>query len=92
MDYVKEIFCVFQGKAMFYGLAQAICSCLTASPSWKSQYACAVVDALFDTPRPWLRQNAAGFLLFCSEALILHYFQYEPNHLAETVKIVANLI
>ena len=88
----KEMFCVFQGKAMFYGLAQAICSCLTASPSWKSQYACAVVDALFDTPRPWLRQNAAGFLLFCSEALILHYFQYEPNHLAETVKIVANLI
>jgi len=64
-----------EGKAMFYGLAQAICSCLTASPSWKSQYACAVVDALFDTPRPWLRQNAAGFLLFCSEALILHYFQ-----------------
>ena len=75
IDYVKEMFCVFQGKAMFYGLAQAICSCLTASPSWKSQYACAVVDALFDTPRPWLRQNAAGFLLFCSEALILHYFQ-----------------
>jgi len=64
-----------QGKSMFYGLAQAVCSCLSASPTWKSEMCVDVVDALFVTPKPWLRQNEAGFLLFCSESLIIHYFR-----------------
>ena len=63
------------GKSMFYGLAQAVCSCLSASPTWKSEMCVDVVDALFVTPKPWLRQNEAGFLLFCSESLIIHYFR-----------------
>jgi len=62
------------GKAMFYGLAQAVCSCLSASVAWKEDFATRVVDKLFVTPKPWLRRNTSGFLLFCSESLILHYF------------------
>lgn len=64
-----------EGKEMFYTLAQAICSCLTASPQWKDEMVCDVIDHMFTLPEVWRRDNVAGFLLFCSEALILHYLQ-----------------
>ena len=61
-----------EGKAMFYTLAQAVCS---LSPAWRSELSVAVIDALFQTPKPWVSQNRAGFLLFCSETLITHYLR-----------------
>ena len=59
-----------EGKAMFYTLAQAVCSLSPAA--WRSEMSVAVIDALFQTPKPWVSQNRAGFLLFCSETLITH--------------------
>ena len=51
---------------MFYTLAQAVCSCLSIT-RWKQNLLCDVLDAMFRIPRPWKRENVAGFLLFCSE-------------------------
>merc|ERR1712029_463678 len=59
-----------EGKAMFYTLAQVVCS---LSPAWESEMSVAVIDELFQIPKPWVSQNRAGFLLFCSEALVTHY-------------------
>ncbi len=52
---------------MFYTLAQAVCSCMTAVKMWKEELLVPVLDQLFRTPSPWKRENVAGFLLFCSE-------------------------
>ena len=30
-------------------------------------------NSLFKTPNEWIRDNVAGFLLFCSENIILYY-------------------
>ncbi len=60
---------------MFYTLAQAVCSCMTAVSWWKEQMLVSVLDQLFCVPSPWRRENVAGFLLFCSEKLILEYLQ-----------------
>ena len=58
-----------EGKDMFYSLAQAICSCLSASLKWKREKVCDVLEAMFTTPSQWKRENVAGFLLFCSEGV-----------------------
>jgi len=63
-----------EGKEMFYTLAQAVCSCLSASAKWKQETCYRLLEELFVTPRGWMAENVAGFLLFCSEALILHLF------------------
>ncbi|TRY63560.1 hypothetical protein TCAL_08697 [Tigriopus californicus] len=64
-----------EGKAMFYTLAQAICSCVNANKKWRTEHVNRVLDELFKVPRPWRRDNVAGFLLFCSEKLILDYLR-----------------
>ena len=58
---------IFQGKEMFYTLAQAVCSCMTAVPAWKETMMASMLDSLFNIPASWKRENVAGFLLFCSE-------------------------
>lgn len=73
VDNVPEDF--YEGKEMFYTLAQAFCSCLSACCNWKKESASAVLDAMFEIPHKWKRENVAGFLLFCSEGLILHYIK-----------------
>jgi len=73
VDNVPEDF--HEGKEMFYTLAQAICSCLSACGKWKKEAASQVLEEMFAIPQRWKRENIAGFLLFCSEALILHYIQ-----------------
>jgi len=62
-----------EGKKMFFTLAQAICSCMSYSTVWKEGMSSDVLDMLFQTPNLWMRENIAGFLLFCSENAILHY-------------------
>ena len=32
-----------------------------------------ILDEMFCIPGPWMRENIAGFLLFCSEQLIMTY-------------------
>lgn len=61
----------FKGKAMFYTLAQAICSCVNANKKWRTEHVNRVLDELFKVPRPWRRDNVAGFLLFCSEKVCI---------------------
>lgn len=65
----------YEGKEMFYSLAQAVCSCISASSEWKDQHVNNVLHEMFSIPLKWKRENIAGFLLFCSEALILHYIE-----------------
>ncbi len=60
-----------EGKEMFYTLAQAVCSCMTAVRPWKEECLVPVLDHLFCIPRPWKRENVAGFLLFCSEKVMM---------------------
>lgn len=62
-----------EGKKMFFTLAQAICSCMSYSNFWKEEMSSIVLDIMFRTPTLWMRENIAGFLLFCSESAILHY-------------------
>ena len=62
-----------EGKKMFFTLAQAICSCMSYSNVWKEGMSSDVLDMMFQTPTLWMRENIAGFLLFCSENAILHY-------------------
>jgi len=73
VDNVPEDF--YEGKEMFYTLAQALCSCLSAGKNWKRTYAAQVIEEMFTIPQKWKRENVAGFLLFCSEGLILHFIQ-----------------
>ena len=56
-----------EGKEMFYTLAQAISSCFGGNQVWRDEMCCDVLDALFETPEKWERENVAGFLLFCCE-------------------------
>merc|ERR1712029_56363 len=71
--FIEDVANTYQeGKLMFYPLAREVCS---LSPAWRSEMSVAVIDALFQTPEPWVSQNRAGFLLFCSEALITHYLR-----------------
>jgi len=72
-DNVPEDF--YEGKEMFYTLAQALCSCLSAGSNWKNKFASQVLEEMFCIPQKWKRENVAGFLLFCSEGLILHFIQ-----------------
>ena len=58
---------------MFFNLAQAICSCASYCETWKEEMVTDVLNAMFQIPTVWNRDNIAGFLLFCSENLILHY-------------------
>ena len=68
---ISETF--FEGKNMFFNLAQAICSCASYCETWKEEMVTDVLNAMFQIPTIWNRENIAGFLLFCSENLILHY-------------------
>ena len=62
----------FQGKKMFFCMAQAICCCLNSRRhQWKNQMLVQVLDSLFHVPRPWPLENVAGFLLFCSEPVLV---------------------
>lgn len=82
-----------EGKAMFYTLAQAICSCVNANKKWRTEHVNRVLDELFKVPRPWRRDNVAGFLLFCSEKLILDYLRDKLNcGSLKNVEIVARLL
>ena len=58
---------------MFFNLAQAVCSCASYCETWKEDMVTDVLNAMFQLPTVWNRDNIAGFLLFCSENLILHY-------------------
>ena len=62
-----------EGKNMFAVLSQVICSCMSYNKQWKDSILTDVLDQLFTVPGPWLRENIAGFLLFCSEQLIMTY-------------------
>lgn len=62
-----------EGKNMFAVLSQAICSCMSYNQQWKDSILTDVLDEMFCIPGPWLRENIAGFLLFCSEQLIMAY-------------------
>jgi len=67
-----------EGKEMFYNLAQAVCCCMTAVKAWAERSMVDVLDGLFSSfeqGRVWKRENVAGFLLFCSEKLILEYLR-----------------
>ena len=56
-----------EGKQMFLPLAQAICCCMTQNQDWKTQLLNPILDEMFQIPSTWMRENVAGFLLFCSE-------------------------
>lgn len=61
-----------KGKAMFFPLAQAVCSLqsfslLNASDTWAKEAIVPFLQQLFVTSMPWKRANVAAFLLFCSE-------------------------
>jgi hypothetical protein len=58
-----------EGKTMFYTLAQAVCSCITYNKQWKDEMVSEVLDYMFQIPKPWLKENVAGFLLFCNETV-----------------------
>ena len=92
-----------EGKALFFPLTQAFCSLMAASPEWTATMMPDVVDALFtlsadrDDPRPWNRENRAGFLLFCSEPLIKKYLikklddDEEENKAAEVGRLLFDM-
>jgi hypothetical protein len=61
----------FQGKDLFFGLAQALCSCLNSNQKWRDSMLVTVLDQLFLMPKAWPIENIAGFLLFCSEPVSL---------------------
>lgn len=87
----------YEGKEMFYSLAQAICSCLSASGSWKADSASQVLEEMFTIPHKWKRENVAGFLLFCSEALILHYIKAKldngkEDQLKQAGKVLVDMV
>jgi len=70
-EYSPEDF--HDGKEMFYSLAQAICSCMSAVNHWAENMLAKVLDELFiNSQRLWKRENVAGFLLFCSEKVSRH--------------------
>ena len=62
-----------EGKNMFSILSQAICSCMSYNQQWKDSIMTDILDEMFCIPGPWMRENIAGFLLFCSEQLIMTY-------------------
>ena len=70
---------------MFYTLAQAVCSCMTAVPAWREAKMSGMLDSLFNIPASWKRENIAGFLLFCSEKLILEYLRRKLNRRTEAM-------
>jgi len=95
VDNVPEDF--YDGKEMFYTLAQALCSCLSTSSCWKHKSACRVLEEMFLIPRKWKRENVAGFLLFCSEGLILHFIQTKlesgkENQVKQAAAILVDMV
>ena len=71
VDWIPDDF--YEGKSMYAVLAAAICSCMSYSQIWSDSMMTDVLDKMFTVPDTWLRENVAGFLLFCSETLILTY-------------------
>lgn len=63
------------GKNMFYNLAQVVCTCFSYCEIWRESNCNDVLREIFTTAAIWHRENIAGFLLFCSESLILHFVQ-----------------